>query len=108
MSGVVSMLASRRGPKFRDFHRQATCRFLTFDASIWSSGEYLVLWRSPAYCRHSTFGAPVWAGAEISDAMVRKMAEVFNRIPCREILSSGFMPKCMGAPRLDPAQGMEV
>jgi hypothetical protein len=49
-----------------DFQRQATCSCLTFEALIWSSGEYFVLCKSSAYCRHSPFDATVCADADIA------------------------------------------
>src|SRR5215472_497835 len=65
-SGVPSNLYSGRGPKLSVLNLQATSSLLKLDASIWSSGEYLVPLRSAVYCGHSPFfvdGNACWPNA---------------------------------------------
>src|SRR5579864_8987053 len=64
ISGVPSSLYSGRVPRLSVLKRHATSSLLKLDALIWSSGEYLVPFRSAVYCGHSPFlveGCPAMA-----------------------------------------------
>src|SRR5215831_21416912 len=62
MIGVPSSLFSGRGPRLSVLNRHATSILLKLLALIWSSGEYLLPFRSAVYIGHSPFfvlGCPV-------------------------------------------------
>src|SRR5262252_2167454 len=60
INGVPSKLNSGRGPSASVLKRHATSSLLKLSLLIWSSGEYLVLARSPPHVRHSRAGVPAW------------------------------------------------
>src|SRR6476661_1863374 len=55
MMGVASSLYSGRVPRLSVLKRHATSSLLKLPALIWSSGEYLLPWRSAVYIGHSPF-----------------------------------------------------
>src|SRR5712692_664947 len=60
MIGVPSSLYSGYGPNASVLKRHATSSLLKFDASIWSSGEYLVNFTSAPLVGHSPFRVEGW------------------------------------------------
>src|SRR5216683_8403926 len=60
MIGVPSSLYSGYGPNASVLKRHATSSLLKFDASIWSSGEYLVNFTSAPLVGHSPFLVEGW------------------------------------------------
>src|SRR5262245_9484664 len=55
ISGVPSSLLSGRGPRLSVLKRHAISILLKLDALIWSSGEYLLPFKSAVYIGHSPF-----------------------------------------------------
>src|SRR5882672_2081308 len=60
MIGVPSSLYSGYGPNASVLKRHATSSLLKFDASIWSSGEYLVNFTSAPLVGHSPLRVEGW------------------------------------------------
>src|SRR5215471_5121443 len=60
MIGVPSSLFSGRGPRLSVLKRHATSILLKLLALIWSSGEYLLPFRSAVYIGHSPFFVLGW------------------------------------------------
>src|ERR1700680_1229392 len=85
ISGVPSSLYSGRVPRLSVLKRHATSSLLKLDAVIWSSGEYLVPFRSAVKCAHSPFLVdgcpPVWL--HVATVKLPKPASTANHQPYR-------------------------